>query len=109
MVDEGAIRATAAYEISKLHIADDQRAVAAKVLGEGLDHQATVAEVRRRRSPSAGTTRRNGRLPAEQQFRGSHGVKFTIQSTARHTPEDVLADLRELVRRLERTTASDVA
>jgi len=46
-VDEGAIKATAAYEISKLQFADDQRAVAEKVVAEGLDHAGTVAEVKR--------------------------------------------------------------
>jgi ParB family transcriptional regulator, chromosome partitioning protein len=49
-VDAGEIKATAAYEISKLQIADDQRSVAEKVLAQGLDHAGTVAEVKRVRA-----------------------------------------------------------
>jgi ParB family chromosome partitioning protein len=50
LVDAGKIDATAAYEISKLQIADDQRAVAALVVGKDLNHTETVAEVRRRQA-----------------------------------------------------------
>ena len=79
-VDAGEIKATAAYEISKLQIADEQRELARKVVEEGLDHKATVAEVRRRQKsrdvPSLAARRR---LPAEQRHRGTRGVRVTIQ------------------------------
>jgi hypothetical protein len=109
MVAASSTKATAAYEISKLQIADDQREVATKVLGERLDHQATVAEVRRRRSSRSGKGKSKCRLPTEQKYRGSRGVKVVIHTTTRHTLEDVLADLREVISRLEETTRTEAA
>ena len=53
-VDAGEIQQTAAYEISKLQVADDQRAVAAQVAAGALDHAGTVAEVRRIKAARAG-------------------------------------------------------
>jgi ParB family chromosome partitioning protein len=109
-VDAGAIKATAAYELSKLQIADDQRAVAEKVVAEGLDHKATVAEVRKRKK-AAKTTRRGGRerMPTEQKFRGPRGVRVVVQVSSKHTPVDVIADLREVADRLEAAQASTAA
>ncbi len=49
-VEAGEIRPTAAYEISKLQIADEQREVAELVVSEGLDFKATAAEVARRKA-----------------------------------------------------------
>jgi ParB family chromosome partitioning protein len=108
-VDAGEIRATAAYEISKLQIADDQRALADRVVAECLDHKATVSEVRRRqatRSPRGG---RRGRLPAEQRHRGPRGVRVTIQVGAKHALADVVADLREIADRLEAKASATAA
>jgi ParB family transcriptional regulator, chromosome partitioning protein len=99
-VDAGEIKSTAAYEISKLQIADDQRALAEKVVSEGLDHKATVVEVRRRQSSRSGRKGRGRRLPAEQRHRGARGVRVMIQVTAKHTTEDIIADLLEIVDRL---------
>ena len=42
-----------------------------------------------------------GSMRAEERHRGSRGVKVTISTAARHTPEDVAADLREIADRLE--------
>jgi ParB family chromosome partitioning protein len=102
-VDAGEIRATAAYEISKLQFAEDQREVAEQVVKKGLDHKATVATVSARREAHS---KRRGkpkeRQPAEQRHRGSRGVKVTIVATVRHTAEDLVADLREIADRLER-------
>src|SRR5262249_27448171 len=108
-VDAGVIKATAAYELSKLQIADDQRAVAERVVAEGLDHKATVAGVRRRRA--AKPTRRGGRaqMPAEQRFRGPRGVRVAVQVTVKHTTADVIADLRVIADRLEASEASTAA
>lgn len=50
-VDAGEIKATAAYEISKLQIADEQREVADRVVSEGLDFKAVESEVKKRRAP----------------------------------------------------------
>jgi ParB family chromosome partitioning protein len=108
-VDAGEIKATAAYEISKLQIADDQRELAGRVVKEGLDHKATAALVtRRKETRTGGRTRGKVRLPAEQKFRGTRGVRVTVHATSKHTPADVAADLREIATRLD-VQASDVA
>ena len=54
-VDSGEIKATAAYELTKLPTDEDQRAVAdAASSATALDHAATVAEVRRRKGTGKG-------------------------------------------------------
>jgi ParB family chromosome partitioning protein len=108
-VDAGEIKATAAYEISKLQIADEQRELAQKVLSEGLDHKATVAEVRKRQSSRAARAGGRRRPPAEQRHRGPRGVRVTIQVTAKHTMADIVADLREIADRLEATRQTEAA
>ncbi len=111
-VDSGEIKATAAYELTKLNIADDQREVAERVVSDGLDHKATVAEVTRRRTRSAqagGKAKTRARMPAEQRFKGSRGVRLTVQATAKHSMEDLVADLREIADRLEAHSQADQA
>ena len=108
-VDTGEIKATAAYEISKLQIADDQRELAGRVVAEGLDHKATAAEVtQRKKAGTGGRTKGKIRLPAEQKFRGTRGVRLTVHATSKHTLADIAADLREIATRLD-AQASDVA
>lgn len=109
-VDTGEIKATAAYEISKLQIADDQRTLAERVVAEGLDHKATAAEVTRRRKakPGGGRARGKLRIPPEQKFRGTRGVRVTVHAAGKHTLADIAADLREIATRLE-AQAADVA
>src|SRR5262249_25371595 len=87
-VDTGEIKATAAYEISKLQIADEQRDLADRVVAEGLDHKATAAEVtRRRKGRTGGGAKARGklRMPAEQRFRGTRGVRVVVHATGKHT------------------------
>ena len=67
-VDSGEIKATAAYEIAKLQIADDQRAVADAVVAGDLDHKATVAAVL---VAGQGGTRAGGRARASRNCRPS--------------------------------------
>ena len=108
-VDTGEIKATAAYEISKLQIADDQRELAGRIVAEGLDHKATAAEVtRRRKARSSGRTKGKLRIPAEQRFRGTRGVRVTVHVTSKHSLADIAADLREIATRLD-AQAADVA
>ncbi|HEV3164998.1 MAG TPA: ParB/RepB/Spo0J family partition protein [Isosphaeraceae bacterium] len=99
-VDAGQIKPTAGYEIAKLQTADDQRAVAEMVVGEGLDHSTTVAEVNRRRGSR---TKRKGRgsQPAEQRFRGPHGVQVVVRAKPRQTAAEIAADLRSIADRIE--------
>jgi ParB family chromosome partitioning protein len=105
-VDNGEIKATAAYEISKLQIADDQRELAERVAAGDLDHKATAAEVtRRRKARSGGRSKGKVQMPAEQRFRGARGVRVTVHATGRHTLADVVADLREIADRLDEQAA----
>lgn len=101
-VDTGAIKATAAYELTKLQLADDQRELARKIVAEGLDHGATAAAVQRRKSAArGGRSKPKGRVPAARRYRGPSGVRLTVQAAARHTPADIAADLRAIAARIE--------
>lgn len=107
-VDAGEIKPTAAYEISKLQNADEQRAVAEQVASGVFDLKATTVEVARRRKVKPARPKGKGRQPAERKYRGARGVKVTVQTTAKHTLADVAADLREIADRLveEETSAA---
>jgi ParB family chromosome partitioning protein len=107
-VDQGAIKATAAYELTKLQIADDQREVARKIVAEGLDHGATVAEVKRRKAGVRGK-KAKGRGPALRRYRGPAGVRITVQAAARHALLDIAADLRAIAARIEAELAGSEA
>jgi hypothetical protein len=43
---------------------------------------------------------RGRRLPPEQRLRGIRGVRVAIQVTAKHTTDDIIADLHEIADRL---------
>ncbi len=109
-VDAGEIKPTAGYELSKLQIADDQRAVARKIIEDGLDHHATVAEVQRRQTSRAGRKPKKSRGPIQQKHRGPRGVRIAIQATAKHSTADIAADLRAIADQLDaETSARDAA
>lgn len=100
-VDSGQIKATAAYEISKLQIADDQREVAEMVISGRLDFKQTAAEVARRKvsRPGRGGKPAKPRRTTSRTFRvGS--TKIVVEdrrgvddATIRAALEDVLAQL----------------
>lgn len=105
-VDSGEIRASAAYEISKLQIADDQRAVAELVVSEGLDFKATAAEVSRRKS-SAKSSRggssgkpRKAAARTSRTFRTSAG-KATFENRRGVDDSVVRAALAEILDQLD--------
>jgi ParB family transcriptional regulator, chromosome partitioning protein len=104
-VDAGEIRATAAYEISKLPIADDQRAVAEKVLAERLDHAGTVAEIKRvraaRTSVKGTGAKARPRTVTSQVLRTTAGPRITVEFRKGLTPELTAAALREAADRAE--------
>jgi ParB family transcriptional regulator, chromosome partitioning protein len=93
-VERGEIKPTAAYELAKLQFADEQRAVAEKITTEGLDHKATVAEVRRRRR-SPGKRRSGPRV-----VKTSVG-KLTFTPRRGVGPESIIVALREALTQLE--------
>lgn len=110
-VDRGVIRATAAYELTKLPEVQDQRELARRIVAEGLDHAATVAAVHRRKTAArGGKARPKGRGPSRRSYRGPAGVRLTVQAAARHTPADIAADLRAIADQIERPgSASEAA
>ena len=100
-VDGGAIRATAAYEISKLPDPEAQRALADRVVAEGLDFKDTQAEVRRLRAPGRSASAPKGRGDARrsraQVFLTSSGCRVTVESRDGLDPERVRDALRESI------------
>jgi ParB family chromosome partitioning protein len=106
-VDAGEIKPTAAYELAKLQIADDQREVAEKIVAGALDHKGTVVEVRRRQTARKGRAKAKGKLPAEIRRRGPHGVRVTASTTGKHTMADVVADLRAIADQLEQELSAE--
>jgi len=115
-VDEGAIRATAAYEISKLQFADDQRAVAEKVVAEGLDHAGTVAEVKRIKAEREGKSRAGlkGRAAIRARPRTSRtlkaaGCRITVENRRGVDDALLLAALEEAAGQLRASGAGDHA
>jgi len=110
-VDSGEIKATAAYEIAKLQIADDQRAMAAEVVSGDLDHKATVAAVARRRASSKGRPPAKGKpkLPAARTIRLEGGFKVTVENRRGFDPAALLAALDEARARVAAELADDQA
>jgi ParB family chromosome partitioning protein len=104
-VDAGRIKATAAYEISKLQIADDQREVAALVASGGLDHKATVAEVARRKASGRAKGKRRGaarlRKETERTFRVAGG-KILVENRKGVDATWIRAALVEALAKLDR-------
>ena len=108
-VDAGEIRPTAAYEISKLQIADDQREVAAAVAAGDLDHAETAAEVRRRREAGSGPKKRRPKRsgaaaagPVKHRVAGNLVVTVgRARGRAPLTDAEVVAALREALARVE--------
>ncbi len=100
-VESGEIKATAAYEIAKLQIADDQRAVAEAVVSGDLDHKATVEEVARRKAASKATRTKDGgtkakRRPATSRvFRTAPGIRITAERGRGVEPAALVEALEE--------------
>ena len=108
-VDAGEIRATAAYEISKLQIADDQRAAAERVVSGGLDHAGTVAEVSRRRAAKApGGQKGRGGPARPKTFRTSAG-KVVVEPKRGAGPDALAVALREALAQVERGAEDQAA
>jgi len=110
-VDSGEIKATAAYEIAKLQIADDQRAVADAVVSGELDHKATVAAVARRRaSPKGrGGAKSKSKLPTSRVIRTEIGPRVTVDFRKGLDPEIMLAAVEEVAAKLRSELADDQA
>ena len=114
-VDSGEIKATAAYEIAKLQIADDQRAVAEAVASGDLDHKATVAAVARRRAAGAepgkgrGAGKAKAGLPTTRTIKTASGFKVTVGRRKGFDPAMLAAALREAAAQVEAEQGGDHA
>ncbi len=103
-VDQGTIRATAAYEISKLPTEADQRAVASKVLDEGLDYKETVAEVRKRQPAAKAKGKAaasKARRPTSQVFKTPSGARVTVENRRGLDPSLIVEALRQALEHAE--------
>jgi ParB family chromosome partitioning protein len=100
-VDAGEIRATAAYEISKLQIADEQREVAELVVAEGLDFKATAAEVARRKTARSPGSKGRGGRPAPKRtsltVRTPTAFRVTVEHRRGVDDESAIAALLDAV------------
>lgn len=101
-VDAGEIKVTAAYEISKLQIADDARKVADLVVSEGLDYKSTVAEVARRKPSKSG----QGRGPSKPRKLNSKtyraaGYRITVENRRGVEDNTLREALTEILSQLE--------
>jgi ParB family chromosome partitioning protein len=107
-VTAGELPASTAYELRAVEDADQQRQLAERITSEGMSRAEVVEEVRKvaPKSKGRGATKarskgKTSRLPAEMKQRASRGSRVVIQTTAKLTLADVIADLREIADRLE--------
>lgn len=96
-VDAGQIKASSAYEIAKLSVTADQRALALEVLQDRLDHALTVEAARQRR---AGGTRAKPKVVRSRIFRTDKG-KVIVQLRRPSDNAAIRAILREVLRQLD--------
>lgn len=111
MVDTGQIRASAAYEISKLQIADDQRELAAEVVAEGLDFKATADRVKARKSARKpqGRGGKPNSLPTSRTVKTPGGFKLTIEHKRGFDEAAMVTALRDALAQIEARLAGSEA
>jgi ParB family chromosome partitioning protein len=96
-VDAGDIKPSAAYELAKLENEDQQRQMAAEVVGGALDTKAAARKVRQRKGKPARTPQ-----PLSYTYRDrDSGVSVQVTRRNKHTDADVAAALRRIADRLE--------
>lgn len=107
-VAAGELAPSVAYEVSRLEDPGQQREVAARVVGGGLNRAEAVEEVRRVAGRSKGrgagkgkSKGRGARLPAEVRHRAANGVRVVAHTAARHRMADVAEALRDMLRGIE--------
>jgi ParB family chromosome partitioning protein len=95
-VEAGAIKPSAAYELSKLESQEQQREVAAEVAGGTLDAKGTAKKVRQKKGKAARPA-----APRRETYRDPGGVSIEVLRKKKHTDADVAQALRRLADRLE--------
>jgi ParB family chromosome partitioning protein len=105
-VDSGELAPSVAYQIAKVEDAETQRDLAERIVSEKLSRAEAVEAVRREskaKPKGRGAAKSKGkptRLPAELKHRGPNGCRVTVQTAARHTLADVLADVEAFAEKL---------
>jgi ParB family chromosome partitioning protein len=114
-VEQGALAPATAYELSKVEDARAQRDLAERVVAEGMTRAETVEVVRQavggpkgRGETKPKAKGKPARLPAEIKHRGPGGCRVIIQTAARHTLADVVADLEAIAARLRAEMAPEM-
>jgi ParB family chromosome partitioning protein len=118
-VDTGALAPSVAYQIAKVQDAALQQDLADRVIDGQLTRTKAAKLVRqaaggkgRGAARSKSKSKGPSRLPTELKHRGARGVRLVAHTAARHTLEDVLADLEEFAGRIReqmRDAAQDAA
>lgn len=102
-VEQGALPPATAYEVSKLHDAAEQEALAAQVIAGKLSRAETVEAVRQRKPAGGGGKARKtkGRKVTSRTFRGDAGYKITIECRRGVEPGPMVDALREALRQAQ--------
>ena len=104
-VEQGTLPPATAYEVSKLEDPDDQAALAARVVNEGLSRAETVEAVRRASGrPGKG---RGARKPTTRVFRRVVGCTVTVENSRGLDPALTRAALAEAIARLDAEAQPD--
>jgi ParB family chromosome partitioning protein len=100
-VEQGALPPATAYEVSKLDDPDEQAALAARVVAEGLSRADTVQAVRRASGRPAKGKGRGARKPTTRIFRRVAGCTVTVENGRGLDVALIRAALAEATARLD--------
>ena len=100
-VEQGTLPPATAYEVSKLDDPEEQAALAARVVAEGLSRAETVEAVRRASGRPAKGKGRGVRKPTTRVFRRVAGCTVTVENGRGLDPETVRAALVESIARVD--------
>ncbi len=105
-VEGGDLSPSAAYQVSQIEDADAQRAVAERIVSEGLKRDEVIEIVRRATSRSANATGKGrgvgkGKAPASLVFRTRGGYRVTVEHRRGVERDAVPSALREVLSQVE--------
>ena len=108
-VEQGTLPPATAYEVSKLEDPDDQAALAARVVNEGLSRAETVEAVRRASGRPAKGKGRGAHRPTTRVFRRAAGCTVTVENGRGLDTALTRAALAEAMARLDAESAEQAA
>ena len=108
-VEQGTLSPATAYEVSKLEDPDDQAALAARVVNEGLSRDETIRAMRRASERPARGKGRGARRPTTRVFRRAAGCTVTVENGRGLDPALTRAALVEALARLDAESAEQAA